>query len=93
MQTIIGALAFPAVAAGMGQLLSYALPSSWLSNANYMNGRPGLLRTKWGRSVVGGCLFVVLKDALILYCRWKLAQTHRLRRIMNYDKKTQKYSV
>lgn len=93
MQTIMGALAFPAVAAGMGQLLSYALPSSWLSNANYMNGRPGLLRTKWGRSVVGGCLFVVLKDALILYCRWKLAQTHRLRRIMNYDKKTQRYSV
>lgn len=92
-QTILGALAFPAVAAGMGNLLSYVLPSSWTNNSNYMNGRPGLLRTKWGRSVVGGCLFVVLKDALLLYCRWKLAQGHRQRRIMNYDKRSKKYSL
>lgn len=92
-QTVLGALVFPAVSAGMGSLLGYLLPSSWLSESNTMNGRPGLLRTKWGRSVVGGCLFVVLKDALVLYCRWKLAQGHRLRRIMNFDKKTKKYSV
>lgn len=92
-QTILGALSFPAVAAGMGNLLSYFLPSSWLGSANYVNGRPGLLRTKWGRSVIGGCLFVVLKDALVLYCRWRLAHGHRQRRIMNYDKKTKKYSV
>jgi len=92
-QTILGALSFPAVAAGMGTLLSYVIPSSWLSNSNYMRGRPGLMRTKWGRSVVGGCLFVVLKDVLVLYCRWKLAQSHRHRRVMNFDKKTKKYSV
>ncbi|EXJ87966.1 hypothetical protein A1O1_04893 [Capronia coronata CBS 617.96] len=90
-QMVLGALAFPAVAAGMGTLLGYLLPSSWLSPSNQMNGRPGLLRTKWGRSVVGGCLFVVLKDALVLYCRWKLAQGHRQRRIMDYDKKTKRY--
>jgi hypothetical protein len=92
-QTILGALMFPAVAAGMGNLISYALPTSWLTYRNYTNGRPGLLSTKWGRSVVGGCLFVVLKDALMLYCRWKLAQGHRHRRIMNFDKRTKKYSV
>ncbi|KIV79726.1 hypothetical protein PV11_07272 [Exophiala sideris] len=91
--TVLGALVFPAVSAGMGSLLGFFLPSSWLGPSNTMNGRPGLLRTKWGRSVVGGCLFVVLKDALVLYCRWKLAQGHRLRRIMNFDKKTKKYSV
>ncbi|KAL2436576.1 hypothetical protein ABEF95_012312 [Exophiala dermatitidis] len=92
-QMVLGALAFPGVAAGMGTLLSYFLPSSWLSAANTMNGRPGIMRTKWGRSVVGGCLFVVLKDALVLYCRWKLAQGHRQRRILNYDKKTKRYSL
>lgn len=92
-QIVLGALAFPAVAASMGSLLGWALPSSWLGESNYMNGRPALLRTKWGRSVVGGCLFVVLKDALVLYCRWRIAQGHRSRRIMNYDKKTKKYSV
>jgi hypothetical protein len=92
-ETVLGALAFPAVAAGMGGLLSYALPESWMSSANWMNGRPGLLRHRWGRSVVGGCLFIVLKDALVLYCRWKLAQTHRQRRVMDYDKKTKEYKL
>jgi len=92
-QTMLGALAFPAVAASMGGLLTYVLPSSWMTNANFMNGRPGLLRTKWGRSVVGGCLFVVLKDALVLYCRWRLAQGHRRRRVMNYDKQTKRYTL
>jgi len=90
-QTIFGALAFPLVASGMGSLLKLALPSTWLSSANTLNGRPGLLRTKWGRSVVGGALFVVLKDALVLYCRWRLAQSHRQRRIMDYNKETKKY--
>ncbi|KEF60974.1 uncharacterized protein A1O9_02538 [Exophiala aquamarina CBS 119918] len=90
-QTIFGALAFPIVASGMGSLLKLALPSAWLGSANTMNGRPGLLRTKWGRSVVGGALFVVLKDALVIYCRWRLAQSHRQRRIMDYNKVTKKY--
>ncbi|RMZ88855.1 hypothetical protein DV736_g3917, partial [Chaetothyriales sp. CBS 134916] len=91
--TVLGALVFPAVAAGMGELLSHLIPSSWMSDANVVRGRPGLMRYRWGRSVVGGCLFVVLKDALVLYCRWRLAQSHRTRKIMDYDKKTKKYSV
>ncbi|KAJ9610613.1 hypothetical protein H2200_005390 [Cladophialophora chaetospira] len=91
-QTVLGALVFPAVAAGMGNFISYVLPTSWLTYRN-ASGRPGLLSTKWGRSVVGGCLFVVFKDALLLYCRWKLAQGHRQRRIMNFDKSTKKYSA
>jgi hypothetical protein len=90
-QTILGALAFPAVSAGMGGLLSLALPRSWMTDANWANGRPGLLRNRWGRSVVGGCLFVVLKDALVLYYRWRLVQSHRQRRIMDYDKVAKKY--
>ncbi|RVX66587.1 hypothetical protein B0A52_09464 [Exophiala mesophila] len=92
-QSIFGALAFPAVAAGMGELLNLVLPSSWLGTTKAIRGRPGLLQTKWGRSVIGGALFVVLKDALVLYCRWRLAQSHQHRRIMDYDRKTKKYTV
>ncbi|KXG48930.1 Zinc finger, RING-CH-type [Penicillium griseofulvum] len=82
---ILGALAFPAISASMGGLLKYLLPKSWTSPA-MDRGRLGLLQTRWGRSVVGGCMFVLLKDALVLYCRWKLAQTHRRRKVLNYDR-------
>lgn len=92
-QSIFGALTFPAVAAGMGELLNLVLPTSWLGTTKVIKGRPGLLQTKWGRSVIGGALFVVLKDALVLYCRWRLAQSHQHRRIMDYDKKTKRYTV
>lgn len=92
----LGALIFPTIAAGVGEILHHTLPLSWvrptpcdtmLSN----NGRELLLRTRWGRSVVGGCLFVVLKDALVLYVRWKMAKNHRGRRIMDFDKKRKEY--
>ncbi|EEP82499.1 conserved hypothetical protein [Uncinocarpus reesii 1704] len=85
--TVLGALLFPAISAGMGGLLKFTLPKSWTTApASLEKGRAGFFQTKWGRSVVGGCLFVLLKDALVLYCRWKLAQTHRKRRVLNYDR-------
>lgn len=87
--TVLGALLFPAISASMGGLLKLILPKSWTTPSSMVleRGRAGLFQTRWGRSVVGGCVFVLLKDALILYCRWKLAQTHRKRRILNYDRK------
>lgn len=49
-------------------------------------GRPtGFLQTRWGRSLVGGCLFVGIKDAVMLYVRWKMAQNHRRRKVLDYD--------
>lgn len=94
-QSVIGALAFPSVAALMGDVLTTVLPRSW--TAIPWVARPmrlptpkptGLLQTRWGRSIVGGCLFVVLKDAVTLYVRWKMAQNHRKRRVLDYDKKS-----
>lgn len=85
--TVLGALVFPAISASMGGLLKYVLPRSWTTPTSVLErSRPGLLQTRWGRSVVGGCMFVLLKDALVLYCRWKLAQTHRRRKVLNYDR-------
>ena len=48
---------------------------------------PGLLQQRWGRSVVGGCLFVVLKDALMLYVKWRMARMQRNRKVLDYDKR------
>ncbi|KAJ5158495.1 Zinc finger RING-CH-type [Penicillium coprophilum] len=89
---VLGALVFPAISASMGGLLKYLLPKSWTSST-VDRGRLGLLQTRWGRSVVGGCMFVLLKDALVLYCRWKLAQTHRRRKVLNYDRTKKRHTT
>ncbi|KAL5113290.1 hypothetical protein ACEQ8H_008839 [Pleosporales sp. CAS-2024a] len=65
----------------------------WVSMGGKVDGggRPtSLLQTKWGRSLVGGCLFVGLKDAVLLYVRWKMAQNHRRRRILDCDENRRK---
>ena len=79
--TVFGALMFPAVSAAMGAIMKIALPSSWTVVST---NRKGLLQSRWGRSIVGGCLFLVLKDTLLLYSRYRLAQDHRKRRVVNY---------
>jgi hypothetical protein len=88
--TVLGALAFPAVSALMGDLLRLVLPRSWTTlppAPSVGSPRPtGFLQTRWARSIVGGCVFVVLKDAVMLYVRWKMAQNHRRRKILDYDK-------
>ncbi|TKA52642.1 hypothetical protein B0A49_12679 [Cryomyces minteri] len=95
-ETVLGALLFPTISATMGELLRLALPTSWTTPALASwtlraGSRPGkatgILQERWGRSIVGGCLFVVLKDAVILYVRWKMAMGHRKRKVLDYDKR------
>lgn len=83
-ERILGALLFPSIAGLSGEVLLNVLPRSWTTSTS---SRPGLLAQKWGRSIVGGCLFVVLKDAVMLYVRWKMAQQHRKRRVLDYDRR------
>jgi hypothetical protein len=84
--TIMGALFFPAVAAAMGELLHVSLPAKWVGRGLgvRIGGRSGLLMEKWGRSLVGGCLFVVLKDVVTLYCKWKKARDFGKRRVLDW---------
>ncbi|KAG9669319.1 hypothetical protein KCU99_g8065, partial [Aureobasidium melanogenum] len=94
-QTIMSALLFPTIASVSGDLLTYILPRSWttLPASKWGMGRgraTGLLQNKWGRSVVGGCLFVVVKDAVMLYVRWKMARQHQRRHVVDYDRKNKK---
>lgn len=87
-QTIMGALVFPGISAAMGALLQVALPRSWKTPPDRCDRYPaGFLQSRFGRSIVGGCLFVVLKDTLMLYSRYRLAQDHKKRRVVDYDAK------
>lgn len=99
--TVLGALAFPTIASISGELLKLALPRSWTTSTSSIFSYPisdgkilsvrtpakGLLQEKWGRSLVGGCAFVVLKDFVGLYVRWKMAEMHRRRRVVDYERK------
>ena len=77
-ERVLGALLFPSIAGASGELLRLCLPEKWTRDGATLLGR------KWGRSVVGGCLFVVLKDAVMLYVRWKMAQQHRKRKVLDF---------
>ena len=77
-ESVLGGLLFPTIAGLTGEALKLILPTSWTTPAARLNGRAagpkGFLQHKWARSLVGGCLFVVCKDALMLYVRWKMVQ-------------------
>lgn len=90
-QLVIGSLVIPAVANVAGNLLQLALPLSWTRAVSSRYARPNLLSNKWARSLVGGLAFVAVKDMLVLYCRWRLAEGHKKRKIMDYDKKKKEY--
>lgn len=83
-ETTLGALLFPNIAAIMGEVLRLALPASWVAPPA-AGKAAGFFQHKWARSIVGGCLFVGLKDAVLLYVRWKMAQAHRQRKVLDYD--------
>lgn len=101
-ETVLGALIFPTIAELSGNLLKLALPTAWTtpgqvvktgwfgSKGSVRPGSKGLLQEKWGRSLVGGCLFVVVKDAVMLYVKWRMARMHRERRVLDYDKDKKK---
>lgn len=89
-ETVIGALLFPTIAGVTGEALRLVLPTSWTTTPvpsgrfGYRLLQRGFLQQKWARSIIGGCLFVVCKDALMLYVRWKMAQMHRKRTVVDY---------
>ncbi|CAG8954562.1 hypothetical protein HYFRA_00004479 [Hymenoscyphus fraxineus] len=83
---ITGALAFPAISSMMGNLLEIFLPAKMVGQRalRFRYGPTGFLHSKWGRTVAGGCLFVLLKDAVTLYCKWKKAQIFDKKKIIDY---------
>lgn len=86
MITTMGALFFPTVASYSGEVLKHALPERWIYSYGLRSAgwNGGLLREKWGRTIIGGCLFVLLKDAVTLYVKWKRARDFGKRKILDY---------
>ena len=88
----IGALAFPWVSYCMGELLKKTLPKAWITPPlpGYwvQARRANVLQTRTGRVLIGGCLFVVLKDTLFFYSKYSMAQNHKKRKVLNYNEIT-----
>lgn len=93
--TVFGALFFPAISWCMGSLLKLTFPKTWVSqpyvirnwSSEKLSWSKGFLQTRFGRSIAGGCLFIVLKDAAVLYYKWKRAKDVGKRRILNYKER------
>ncbi|KAL7628023.1 hypothetical protein AAE478_002219 [Parahypoxylon ruwenzoriense] len=63
---VAGALLYPSLCYGMGELLRLVLPTRFITRPA-SGPITSLLQERWGRSLVGGCLFVVLKDVFFLW--------------------------
>ncbi|RGP77084.1 ring finger [Fusarium longipes] len=86
---IVSALILPGVSYAMGELLRMALPKHLTSMSPLSRGslmRPGLLQQQWGRSLIGGCLYVVIKDVLRLYTKYRKVAAIGNRRVKNVDR-------
>ncbi|PNY25127.1 E3 ubiquitin-protein ligase MARCH5 [Tolypocladium capitatum] len=91
---IVSALILPGISFAVGEALRLALPRAWTTAAHRnpwarygMVGHPGLLRQQWGRSLVGGCLYIVLKDAVRVYTKSRRVAAMGNRRVKNVGRR------
>ncbi|KAL0936295.1 ring finger domain-containing protein [Colletotrichum truncatum] len=83
-------LLLPVISAGVGELIRLALPKHLTTPAGGFGRfkvRTGLLQDQWGRNLVGGCMYVVLRDAFRLYTKYRMAQNKPLRKVRNVDRR------
>lgn len=94
---IVTALILPGVSFAAGEALRLVLPKDWtaaplrnpwtrFSSGGGAGGRPGLFQQQWGRSLVGGCLFIVLRDILRVYTKTRKVAALSNRRVKNVDR-------
>ncbi|OAQ98170.1 hypothetical protein LLEC1_08000 [Akanthomyces lecanii] len=93
---IVTALILPGVSFAAGEGLRLVLPKHWTAaplrnpwtpfNSGGGGGRPGLFQQQWGRSLVGGCLFIVLRDILRVYTKTRKVAALSNRRVKNVDR-------
>lgn len=84
---IVSALILPGISLVMGEALRLVLPSPWTRARAGPAARPGLLQQQWGRSLVGGCLYVVLKDAVRVYAKSRRVAALGSRRVRSVDRR------
>ncbi|CAI6087443.1 unnamed protein product [Clonostachys chloroleuca] len=79
---LVSALILPGISFAVGEALRLLLPKAWTTTL-----RPGLLQHQWGRSLIGGCLFVVIKDVVRLYSKHRKVAAMSNRRVKNVDRR------
>lgn len=86
--SLTASLLLPAIAGGAGELLRLALPRRMTTPPDLSYRRPGLLQEMWGRSLVGGCIYLVLRDAFRLYTKYRRAVNKPMRKVRNMERRT-----
>ncbi|KAH7310444.1 hypothetical protein B0I35DRAFT_452919 [Stachybotrys elegans] len=91
---LVGSLMLPVTCFLAGELLGLMLPTSWTRSPRRTGwgwagnmGRPGLLQQQWGRSLVGGCLYAVMRDAVRLYAKRRKVASMGIRRVKNVERR------
>ncbi|RYP77265.1 hypothetical protein DL769_003460 [Monosporascus sp. CRB-8-3] len=82
---LAGALLWPGLCYGMGELMRLVLPRRLVTRPA-LGPNTGILQERWGRSLVGGCLFVALRDVFSLYVKYRRAMDRPYRKIRNVNK-------
>ncbi|KAK7734276.1 hypothetical protein SLS53_007925 [Cytospora paraplurivora] len=83
---VVSALTFPIVCWGAGEVLRHTLPEHWVTRP-HPRVVTGILQEQWGRSLVGGVVFVVARDMVNLYTKHRRVQVRKHRRVRNVPRR------
>lgn len=86
---VVTAITFPLVCWGAGEVLRHALPENWIARS-HPRIATGLLQEQWGRSLVGGMVFVVARDAVNLYTKHRRVEVRKHRRVRSVPRRRSK---
>lgn len=86
---VVTAITFPLVCWGAGEILRHTLPDNWIMRA-HSRAATGLLQEQWGRSLVGGMVFIVARDAVNLYTKHRRVEVRKHRRVRNVPRRKSK---
>lgn len=83
---VVSALTFPLVCWASGEVLRHTLPSNWVTR-QHPRMVTGLLQEQWGRSLVGGAVFIVARDMVNLYTKHRRVEVRKHRRVRNVPRR------
>lgn len=83
---VVSALTFPLVCWASGEVLRHTLPNSWVTRPNPRE-LTGILQEQWGRSLVGGAMFIVARDMVNLYTKHRQVEVRKHRRVRNVPRR------
>lgn len=87
VNSVVSALTFPLVCWASGEVLRHTLPTHWVTRP-HPRVVTGLLQEQWGRSLVGGAVFIVARDMVNLYTKHRRVEVRKHRRVRNVPRRT-----